>query len=72
MDLLSNQDQANLYGRIATGLVGKPRRVVLKEGEGFATDMKGTIHADPYPLGREADPRHNLMLNLTNGISSPV
>ena len=62
MDLLANQDLANLYGRIATGLVGKPRRVVLKEGEGFATDMKGTIHADPYPLGREADPRHNLVV----------
>lgn len=62
MDLLANQDLANLYGRIATGLVGKPRRVVLKEGGGFATDMKGTIHADPYPLGREADPRHNLVV----------
>ncbi|MBN2044148.1 MAG: hypothetical protein JW757_03930, partial [Anaerolineales bacterium] len=62
MDLLDNQDLANLYGRIATGLVGKPRRVVLKEGGGFATDMKGTIHADPYPLGREADPRHNLVV----------
>jgi hypothetical protein len=62
MDLLANQDLANLYGRIATGLVGKPRRVVLKEGDGFATDMKGTIYADPYPLGREADPRHNLVV----------
>jgi hypothetical protein len=62
MDLLANQDLANLYGRIATGLVGMPRRVVLEEGGGFATDMKGTIHADPYPLGREADPRHNLVL----------
>jgi len=62
MDLLANQDLANLYGRIATGLVGKPRRVVLEEGGGFATDMKGTIHADPYPLGREADPRHNLVV----------
>ena len=65
MDLLSNQDLANLYGRIATGLVGKPRRVVLKEGEGFATDMKGTIHADPYPLGREADvPQEGIVVRL--------
>ncbi len=61
-DLLANQDLARLYSQIATGLVGKPRRVVLKEGEGFATDMKGTIYADPYPLGRQADPRHNLVV----------
>ncbi len=61
-DLLANQDLARLYSQIATGLVGKPRRVVLKEGEGFATDMKGTIYADPYPLGRHADPRHNLVV----------
>ncbi len=61
-DLLANQDLARLYSQIATGLVGKPRRVVLKEGEGFATDMKGTIYADPYPLGHHADPRHNLVV----------
>ncbi|MGC1379300.1 MAG: hypothetical protein WA821_23920 [Anaerolineales bacterium] len=61
-DLLANQDLARLYSRIATGLIGKPRRVVFKEGEGFATDMKGTIYADPYPLGRNADPRHNLVV----------
>lgn len=61
-DLLANQDLARLYSQIATGLLGKPRRVVLQEGEGFATDMKGTIYADPYPLGRHADPRHNLVV----------
>ncbi len=61
-DLLGNQDLARLYSQIATGLVGKPRRVVFREGEGFATDMKGTIYADPYPLGRRADPRHNLVV----------
>ena len=42
-DLLANQDLARMYSQIATGLIGKPRRVVFKEGEGFATDMKGTI-----------------------------
>jgi hypothetical protein len=61
-DLLANEDLADLYGRIATGLVGEPRRVVLKEGGGFGTDMKGMIKADPYPLGREADPRANLVV----------
>ncbi|MBV5296612.1 MAG: hypothetical protein JZU64_00395, partial [Rhodoferax sp.] len=62
IDLLANEDLARLYGQVATGLIGKPRRVVLKEGGGFATDMKGTIYADPYPLGRDADPRHNLVV----------
>lgn len=61
-DLLANEDLARMYGQIASGLIGKPRRVVLREGEGFATDMKGTIYADPYPLGRGADPRHNLIV----------
>jgi hypothetical protein len=61
-DLLANEDLADLYGRIATGLVGEPRRVVLEEGGGFGTDMKGMIKADPYPLGREADPRANLVV----------
>ena len=61
-DLLANQDLAALYSQIATGLVGQPRRVVLREGGGFGTDMRGTITADPYPLGREADPRHNLVV----------
>jgi len=61
-DLLANQDLASLYSQIATGLVGQPRRVVLVEGGGFGTDMRGTITADPYPLGRQADPRHNLVV----------
>jgi hypothetical protein len=61
-DPLSNEDLANLYGRIATGLVGKPRRVVLQEGAGFGTDLKGTITADPYPLGRQAAPQENLVV----------
>ena len=62
LDLLANEDLARMYSQVATGLIGKPRRVVLKEGGGFATDMKGTIYADPYPLGRDADPRHNLVV----------
>ncbi len=61
-DLLANEDLADLYGRIATGLVGEPRRVILEEGGGFGTDMKGMIKADPYPLGRDADPRANLVV----------
>ena len=62
LDLLANEDLARMYSQVATGLIGKPRRVVLKVGGGFATDMKGTIHADPYPLGMDADPRHNLVV----------
>jgi hypothetical protein len=62
LDLLANEDIARMYSQVATGLIGKPRRVILKEGGGFSTDMKGTIHADPYPLGRDADPRHNLVV----------
>ena len=61
-DLLSNDDLADLYSRIATGLVGEPRSVRLEEGGGFGTDMRGTIKADPYPLGRNADPRANLVV----------
>ncbi len=61
-DLLANDDLARMYGQIASGLIGKPRQVILKEGGGFATDMKGRIYADPYPLGRDADPRHNLIV----------
>jgi hypothetical protein len=61
-DALNNDDLAQLYSRLATGLVGQPRRVHLVEGGGFATDMKGMIRADPYPLGREADPCHNLVV----------
>ena len=62
LDLLGNEDLARMYSQVASGLIGKPRRVVLKEGGGFSTDMKGTINADPYPLGRDADPRHNLVV----------
>ena len=61
-DQLANNDLARMYSQLATGLIGKPRRVVLQEGGGFSTDMKGTIKADPYPLGRGADPRHNLVV----------
>lgn len=61
-DLLDNEDLAALYSRVATGLVGQARRVHLVEGEGFATDLQGSIQADPYPLGRGADPRHNLVV----------
>jgi len=60
-DLLANEDLARMYGQIATGLIGKPRQVILREG-GFSTDMRGKIYADPYPLGRGADPRHNLIV----------
>ena len=60
-DLLANEDLARMYSQIATGLIGKPRQVILREG-GFSTDMRGKIYADPYPLGRDADPRHNLII----------
>ena len=61
-DLLDNEDLADLYSRVATGLVGAPRSVYLEEGGGFGTDMRGKIKADPYPLGRNADPRSNLVV----------
>ncbi len=59
---LAHADLATMYSRIATGLTGKPRKVILREGEGFGTDMKGSIYADPYPLGRRANPAYNLVV----------
>ncbi len=58
-DILANEGVRRLYSQVASSLAGKPRRVVFREGEGFATDMQGTIYLDPYPLGREAPPVYN-------------
>jgi hypothetical protein len=65
-DLLSSEHLADLYSRLATGLVGKPRQVILKEptdgSSGFGTDMQGKIFAHPYPLGKEAPARENMVV----------
>ena len=65
-DLLSSEHLAGLYSRVATGLVGKPRRVILKVptdgSSGFGTDMQGKIFAHPYPLGKEAPARENMVI----------
>lgn len=61
-DAINNPAMADLWGRIASGVAGHDCRVVLREGGGFATDMEGTIYADPYPLGKDADPRHNMIV----------
>jgi hypothetical protein len=58
-DILANEGVRRLYSQVATSLAGKPRQVVFREGEGFATDMQGTIYLDPYPLGRDAPPVYN-------------
>lgn len=59
---INNPAMADLWGRIASAIAGHECRVVLRAGKGFATDMRGTIHADPEPLGPDADPRHNLIV----------
>ena len=61
-DPINNPAMADLWGRIASAVAGHDCRVVLREGGGFATDMEGTIYADPYPLGKDADPRHNMVV----------
>ncbi len=61
-DPINNPTMADLWGRIASGVAGHDCRVILREGGGFATDMQGTIYADPYPLGHDADPRHNMIV----------
>jgi hypothetical protein len=61
-DPIDNPAMADLWGRIASAVAGHECQVVLRPGEGFATDMHGTIYADPYPLGKDADPRHNLIV----------
>ncbi|HEU4322923.1 MAG TPA: hypothetical protein VFS21_07205 [Roseiflexaceae bacterium] len=60
-DPINNAEMADLWGRIASAVAGRDCRIVLQPG-GFATDMHGTIYADPYPLGKSADPRHNLIV----------
>jgi hypothetical protein len=65
-DLLSSESLADIYSRMATGLVGAPRRVILEVPQngssGFATDMRGTIWAHPYPLGKTALARDNMVV----------
>jgi hypothetical protein len=58
-DVLANEGVRRLYSQVATSLAGESRQVVFREGEGFATDMQGTIYLDPYPLGRNASPLYN-------------
>src|SRR6266511_1639286 len=61
-DPINNAAMAELWGRVASGVAGHDCRVILREGGGFATDMQGTIYADPYPLGHDADPRHTMVV----------
>ncbi len=54
------------YSRIASAMAGAPRRVILEEKGGprngmFSTNMKGTIHAERYPLGKDAFAMQNLL-----------
>ncbi|MEK7808605.1 MAG: hypothetical protein AAB571_05995, partial [Chloroflexota bacterium] len=64
--VLSSEALADIYSRMATGLMGAPRRVILEVpkmgSSGFATDMKGTIWAHPYPLGLSAPARNNMVV----------
>lgn len=61
-DPINNGAMADLWGRIASAVAGHDCRVILRPGGGFATDMEGTIYAEPYPLGPDADPRHNMIV----------
>ncbi|MCF6278281.1 MAG: hypothetical protein L3J16_05960, partial [Anaerolineales bacterium] len=54
------------YSRIASAMAGAPRRVILEKKGGprdgmFSTNMKGTIHAERYPLGEDAFAAQNLL-----------
>jgi hypothetical protein len=60
-DPMSNAEMEEHWGRVASAVASHDCRVKLRPG-GFATDMKGTIYADPYPLGKDADPRYNLLV----------
>ncbi|MHC1732939.1 MAG: hypothetical protein AB9888_13050 [Bacteroidales bacterium] len=48
--LLNSDQLAAYYGKLATALVGKPRKIIFRIGKGFATDLQGSIYADPMPL----------------------
>jgi len=66
-DPLNNKYLVDLYSRIATAIAGDRRRVRLVYPppigtSGFSTDMRGTITANPYPLGQDAPAARNLVV----------
>lgn len=62
LDPIANPALAELWGHIASTIAGHACTVVLRPGGGFATDMHGTIFAEPYPLGADAPAAHNLLV----------
>jgi hypothetical protein len=66
-DPIANEGTRRMLGGICSALTGKRRKIVFKEGGGFATDMQGTIYLDPYPLGRDKPLAANLAV-MTGGM----
>ncbi len=70
-DVLKHTDLAALYGRLASGLMGRPCRVVMADTGSqklsphllcrFRPDA-GVFVVNPRPLSEEAPARHNLLL----------
>jgi hypothetical protein len=53
-DPLNNTVVAAMYGRYASVVSREDRRVRLRPGGGFSTDLEGTIDVDPRPLSPSA------------------
>jgi hypothetical protein len=51
-DPINNEGIKQMLSKLCSALTGQPRKIVFREGGGFATDMKGTIYLEPYPLGK--------------------
>ena len=62
VDPLNNPALAAHWAKLATIISGNACTVRLVEGGGFATNMRGGITADPYPLGKEAPIAHNMLI----------
>ncbi|HEX2912270.1 MAG TPA: hypothetical protein VH186_15790 [Chloroflexia bacterium] len=59
-DPINNEGVKRMLSGYCSAMTGKPRKIVFQEGQGFATDMQGTIYLDPYPLGKHRSMGDNL------------
>jgi len=50
-DPLNNPVAERIYSRYASVVTRQDRRVSLRSGGGFSTDLQGQINVDPHPLG---------------------
>ena len=66
-DPLDNPVAERIYSRYASVVTREDRRVQLRPGGGFSTDLQGRINVDPYPLGSDA-PVEDQMIATWGGI----